>query len=235
MSLSLSKLKIKAESPDSDGDRWIEGKVKLGVEGEQGGTLLRLLLVVSDPQGRPMVVEEERREEPLDPGDTEKVEFSAMARAPMADAQAELRAELLDAHSVDLGTHEVSGLSSVLGSGEPVALSRGVVLRSWSVVVAGKDSDGDARFTLMALVENQGDQAVAEVQVATQLLKPKGGELESSDDELRGLLPGQTVCVEAGTYTKAKWFKKGVKVRGSVTVRWVVATGVSERVAVKGA
>ncbi len=235
MSLTLSKLKIKAESPDSDGDRWLEGKVKLGVEGEKGGTLLRLLLVVSDPQGRPVAVEEERREEPLDPGESEKVEFSAMARAPLAGAQAELRAELLDAHSVDLGTHEVSGLSSVLGSGEPIPLSQGVVLRAWSLVVAGKDSDGDARFTLMALVENQGDKAVAEVQVATQLLKPKGGELESSDDEFKGLLPGQTACIEAGTYTKAKWFKKGVKVRGSVTVRWVVATGVSERVAVKGA
>lgn len=234
MSLTLQKLKIKAESPDSDGDRWLEGKAKLDLAGEQGGTLLRLLLVVTDAQGRPLAVEDERREEPLDPGDSEKVEFSAMARAPLEGAQAQLHAEVLDAHSVDLGTHEVTGLSSVLGSAEPMALSQGVFLRSWSLVVAGKDSDGDARFTLMALVENRGDKAVAEVQVATQLLKPKGGELESSDDDYKGLLPGQTVCIEAGTYTKAKWFKKGVKVRGSVTVRWIVATAVSEVVPVKG-
>ncbi len=228
MSLTLKNLKFKADSPDSDGDRWVQTKAKLSLDGAHGGTLLRMNLLVANADGLPLVIEDERREEPLDPGDSEKVEVTAMARVSLKGSSAQLRAELLDAHSVDLGTHEIQGVGSAVGGGSPITLSQGVVLSCWSVVVGNKDSDGDARLTMLAVVENAGKQAVAEVSVQMHLLKPKGGELESCDDELKGLLPGQIASIEASTYTKAKWFKKGVRVRCSATVRWVVASGVSE-------
>lgn len=231
MKLQVQNPSCHAQLQDGNGRSSFEATAEVLLDQAPEDATLRVSVRLDSAEGLPLAVEEDYYEDELQAGEPAEVFVSGDVAAPLSGGLVQVRVAMLQELEIDLGEHRIPGVASIIGQGSDLILAEGVVLRGWSVVVGSPDGQEDARIQLLGVIENTGDQGVADLAIAMELLDGPGGEIEACDEG--GLVPGGSVALDASMYIRGALFKEGLRIRASVRVLRVLAQGVSEKVAVE--
>lgn len=227
MSLTFSSVQVSSDHLSySSQEGWLQVEAEVSLPADHGGGVLRVQVVVVNAEGLPLLIEN-IYEEPVPPGEDAKISELAKHYVSMFNVKAQLRGVFLAAEVHDLGDYEVEGMDRIFSSSEPVDLGHGVQLHRWSFVVGDEDEDGDVPLLLLGVMERTEDKPLAQVGLQMALLKPSGAELETLQEEAKGLSFGQLTGLSGWASCGRKWFKKALKLRCTATVYTEAGHGVS--------